>query len=54
MSYVIDAQAQRMRALELGMYCLKFGLTKADLEEVLHIKRIKESQNTYDGKKVPK
>ena len=42
MSYVIDAQAQRMRALELGMYCLKFGLTKADLEEVLHIKRIKE------------
>jgi|GEM_PF-2087840 len=44
----------KKQQLAIGAYCVKFGLTKADLEEVLHIKCIKESQNTYGGKKVPK
>lgn len=28
--------------LAIGAYCVKFGLTKADIEEVLHRKRCKE------------
>ena len=28
--------------LAIGAYCVKFGLTKADIEEVLHRKRVRE------------
>ena len=28
--------------LAIGAYCVKFGLTKADIEEVLHRKRCRE------------
>lgn len=33
---------QQKEQLAIGAYCKKFGLTKADIEEVLHQKRVKE------------
>lgn len=42
MDIVEDAIIQKKKVLEMGTYCVKFGLTKADLEEVLHAKRMKE------------
>lgn len=30
------------KQLAIGAYCVKFGLTKADIEEVLHRKRCRE------------
>lgn len=42
MDIVEDAIIQKKKVLEMGTYCVKFGLTKADLEEVLHAKRMKK------------
>lgn len=30
------------KQLAIGAYCVKFGLTKADIEEVLNRKRVRE------------
>lgn len=35
-------EKQKKEQLAIGAYCVKFGLTKADIEEVLHRKRCKE------------
>lgn len=32
----------KKQQLAIGAYCVKFGLTKADIEEVLHRKRVRE------------
>ena len=42
MGLVEEAIVQKKKVLEMGTYCVKFGLTKADLEDVLHAKRMKE------------
>lgn len=37
-------EKQKKKQLAIGAYCVKFGLTKADIEEVLHRKRCKECE----------
>ena len=46
-----DAYAQQKKAYDLGMFCLKYGIGKIDLQKLAHKKLIteeKEREKRYD------
>lgn len=51
MGLLDEGARQRRKAMELGMYCLKFGLDKTYIEQVLHNKLMWEEKESHKRSK---